>query len=189
MSNFVAVYDACVLHSFLLRDLLMRLAVTDLFRAKWTDEIHEEWQRSVMRRFPDIRPERLARTQKLMDAAVPECLVTNYSHLADEVNLPDSADRHVVAAAIKCNAGAIVTYNLKDFPNDELAKYGMAAQHPDEFIAHLFDLNYGAVCGAVRDHRESLKNPPYTIEALLDRYLQHELVITVQCLADMKELL
>jgi hypothetical protein len=26
-----------------LRDLLMQLAVTDLFRAKWAEAIHDEW--------------------------------------------------------------------------------------------------------------------------------------------------
>jgi len=43
MSNFIVVYDACVLYPAPLRDLLMYLALTDLFRAKWTDTIHEEW--------------------------------------------------------------------------------------------------------------------------------------------------
>jgi len=36
MSNFVAVYDACVLYPAPLRDLRMQLAVSDLFRARWT---------------------------------------------------------------------------------------------------------------------------------------------------------
>lgn len=37
-----AVYDACVLYPAPLRSLLMYLALTDLFRARWTDAIHEE---------------------------------------------------------------------------------------------------------------------------------------------------
>lgn len=32
MSNFIAVFDACVLHPASLRDLLIRLAMTELFR-------------------------------------------------------------------------------------------------------------------------------------------------------------
>ena len=43
----VALYDACVLYPFYLRDLLVRLAMTDLFQAKWTDEIHDEWMRNL----------------------------------------------------------------------------------------------------------------------------------------------
>ena len=44
MSDFTAVLDACVLYPAPLRDLLMHLALLDLFRAKWTDDIHEETQ-------------------------------------------------------------------------------------------------------------------------------------------------
>ena len=43
MANFTAVYDASVLYPATLRDFLMHLALTDLFRARWTEDIHEEW--------------------------------------------------------------------------------------------------------------------------------------------------
>jgi hypothetical protein len=45
---FVVVYDACVLHPACLRDLLIRLAQTHLFRARWTQEILEEVIRRVV---------------------------------------------------------------------------------------------------------------------------------------------
>jgi hypothetical protein len=38
-AGLTVVYDACVLYPAPLRDLLMRLAVTDLYRARWTDLI------------------------------------------------------------------------------------------------------------------------------------------------------
>ncbi len=189
MSNFVVVYDACVLHPAALRNLLMRLALTGLFRAKWSEQIHQEWVRSVQERFPDMAAEKIARTRDQMNAAVPDCLVSNYQGLADGISLPDENDRHVVAAAIRCNAGAVVTYNLKDFPNDVLQPFGITAQHPDEFISHLFDLNRGIVCAAVKQHRESLKNPPRDIGQLLDTYLSHGLAETVAALSTMQQLL
>ena len=54
MSRFTAVYDACVLYPAPLRSLLMYLALMDLFRAKWTDAIHEEWMRNVRKDYPNI---------------------------------------------------------------------------------------------------------------------------------------
>jgi hypothetical protein len=85
--------------------------------------------------------------------------VTGYEGLIDRVELPDADHRHVLAAAIRCQAGVIVTYNLRDFPDAVLAPYGIEAQHPDEFVTHLFDLDPGGVCAAARDQRAALLNP------------------------------
>lgn len=179
MSNFVALYDACVLYPAPLRDLLMHLAVSDLFRARWTARIHDEWMRNLLAKRTDLTRAQLERTRTLMDASVPDCLVTGYEGLEAELSLPDPDDRHVLAAAILCQAGSIVTYNLKDFPTAELAPRGITAQHPDEFIEHAFGIHPAAVIAAVRDHRASLLHPPKSIDELLDGYLKQELVTTV----------
>lgn len=120
-SNFTVIYDACVLCPAPLRDLLMRLALTDLYRARWTDMIHDEWTRNVLRRRPDLKAEDLERTRSLMNAHVRDSLVTGFEHLIPSVELPDTDDRHVVAAAIHGGASVIVTFNLKDFPPDRLS--------------------------------------------------------------------
>lgn len=182
MPGFVAVYDACVLYPAPLRDLLMRLALTGLYRARWTERIHEEWIAALLRQRPDLSPAVLCSTRQQMDAAVPDCLVRGYEHLEPGLTLPDVNDHHVLAAAILCGAGAIVTYNLKDFPAATLAPYGISAQHPDEFVEHAFDLSPAAVCTAVRDQRMSLKNPPKTVEELFDTFLQQGLATTVVAL-------
>ena len=54
MAILTALFDACVLHPAPLRDLLMRLSMTELFRARWSDAIHEEWIRSVLRQRPEL---------------------------------------------------------------------------------------------------------------------------------------
>ena len=77
MTNFTAIFDACVLYPAPLRDFLLRLAMTELFRARWTDRIHEEWMRSVLNNRKDLSAEQLERTRQLMDRAVPDCLVTD----------------------------------------------------------------------------------------------------------------
>ena len=47
-----------------------------------------------------------------MCEVVPDCLVVGYEHLIDGLDLPDPDDRHVLAAAIRAHAQAIVTFNL-----------------------------------------------------------------------------
>src|SRR5262249_12530456 len=76
-------------------------------------------------------------------------------------------DRHVLAAAIRTNAQVIVTYNLNDFPAAMLARFDIEAQHPDDFLVSLVDAAPGVVCSAVKQQRESLRNPPKTAEELL----------------------
>jgi hypothetical protein len=189
VASFVAVYDACVLHPAALRDLLLNLALMRLFRARWTDRIHDEWIRSLLERRGDIDPARLARTRARMDAAVPDALVTGYDGLIDTLVLPDPGDRHVLAAAIRCQAGVIVTYNTRDFPSEALEPYGIDAQHPDAFVAHLIDLDAASVLAAVRNQRESLQHPPYSAGELLDTFRSLALATTVAALEPMQDLL
>jgi len=189
VANFVGVYDACVLYRPALRDLLVRLAATGLFRARWSDEIHEEWIRAVLSNRPDLKREQLEHTKAEMEKAIPDAAVTGYQELVLGLNLPDPDDRHVLAAAIRCQAGVIVTYNLKDFPPEALALYGLDVQHPDEFIQHLFDLSPARVCAVVRDQRAALKNPPRSVAELLDTFRRAELATTVAALETMGQLL
>jgi len=79
----------------------MRLALTDLYRARWTDMIHDEWIRNVLRQRPDLKPEDLDRTRVLMNAHVRDSLVTGFEHLSPSVALPDADDRHVVRTSPK----------------------------------------------------------------------------------------
>ena len=81
MNRFTVLYDACVLYPAPLRDLLLRLALTDLYRARWSDAIHEEWIRAVLRNRPDLSRHQLERTRALMgDAARPRRTGDRRSH-------------------------------------------------------------------------------------------------------------
>ena len=185
MANFTALYDSCVLYPAPLRDLLMWLGLSDLFRPRWSDEIHEEWIRNVLADRPDLTREQLERTRDLMNSNVRDCLVTGYEPLIDGLTLPDPDDRHVLAAAIRASADVIVTFNLKDFPPASLAPFGIEAQHPDEFIIHLIDLNAGLVLSFVTRCWKSLKRPPKTAEEYLDTLLSQGLPETVAALGDL----
>jgi hypothetical protein len=189
MASFTALYDACTLYPAPLRDLLMHLALTDLFRARWTDQIHDEWIRSVLEDRPDLKPEQLERTRFLMNAHVRDCLVTGYEDLIEGLTLPDPDDRHVLAAAIRGAASVIVTYNLADFPSECLDKYGIDSQHPDGFITHLIDLSPAVVCAAAKRHRASLKKPPKTVAEYLGALARQHLPETVSRLREYEELI
>jgi hypothetical protein len=184
-SSFTAVYDACVLYPAPLRDLLLRLGATGLFRARWTVEINDEWSRNLSRSRADIPKPRIDALVALVNDSVPDCLITGYEELIGGLQLPDPGDRHVLAAAIRAGAGVIVTYNIKDFPEPELAKYGIEVQHPDTFVGHLLDLAPAVVAAVVKDQRAVLRNPPRNAEELLATLEQQQLVGTVARLREM----
>lgn len=175
MANFTAIFDANVLYPAPLRDLLLWLATTGMFRARWTNEIHEEWIGSLLANRPDLHRDQLERTRQMMDAHADECLIEGYEVLIETLELPDPDDRHVLAAAIAGRVDVIVTMNLKDFPADVLGPFGIEAQHPDEFIGHLIDLSPAQVCEAVRACHQNLRNPPKMVDEYLDTLLRQGL--------------
>lgn len=162
------VCDANVLYSAALRDLIMELAVGDVFEPRWTEEIHGEWMRNVLLNNPNLTLERLVRTKNLMNASIKNCLVTGYESIVPELELPDPGDRHVLAAAIRCGANLLVTFNLRDFPTENLRQYDIEPLHPDEFILRFLNFNFEGICKAAEKQRIRLKNPPKTP----DEYLQ-----------------
>lgn len=189
VANFTALYDSCVLYPAPLRDLLMHLAATDLFRARWTHAIHEEWIGSLLNDRPDLTRAQLERTRDLMNMAILDCLVEGYEELIPALTLPDPDDRHVLAAAIRSQAGVVVTTNMADFPPELLAAYGIEAQHPDEFVSYLIDLAPGQVCRAVKQHRDTLKNPPKSTEEYLATLSRQSLPQTVRMLREFEGLI
>ncbi len=162
------VLDACVLYSAPLRDLLIRVGQAGLIRARWTEAIHDEWMRNVLANLPQVSAERLQRTRELMDAAIRDCLIVGYEQWIPRVTLPDPNDRHVLAAAIHAGATAIVTFNLRDFPDAELQPHGLAAIHPDELFDELIELSPGEMCAVARKQRAALQRPPQTVTEFLD---------------------
>jgi predicted nucleic acid-binding protein len=185
----VAVLDASVLYPAPLRDLLMNLALTDLFQARWTDQIHGEWTRNVLEDRSDLTIAQISRTRALMDAHVPQSLVTDFEHLIADLQLPDPDDRHVLASAIHVQANVIVTANLKHFPTRALEPYAIQALHPDVFCLKLWDVDQTAVLAALRAQRANLRKPSMTAAALLEVLHQQGLTRFVRELQDFATLI
>jgi predicted nucleic acid-binding protein len=167
MTQLTALLDANVLYPAPIRDILMQLAVEDLFRAKWTADIHQEWIEALLRNEPHRDRAALERTRTLMDTSVRDALITGYEAMIACLELPDAEDRHVLAAAIVGRCDVIVTQNLHDFPPDSLKPYGIEIPHPDDFLASHLRLAPGKFCIAIRKVRARLKNPPYSVEDYL----------------------
>ena len=173
---FVVVYDACVLVPVRLRDLLLRIAESGIVRARWSNEILDEWQRAVAGARPEIPTEKLTRMRELMIQSVPDSLVVNHAGLASEVDLVDPKDLHVVATALRAQAQLIVTFNLRHFPEHALAPYDIEVKHPDEFVLDAIDLFPERISAIVQSMAASLTAPPQSVENILETLERYTLV-------------
>ncbi len=101
--------DVCVLYPAPLRDLLLSLAAASLYRAKWSQQIHDGWTRNLLENRPDLDPERLRTTCTRMNTAVPDSLVTGYEDLIGSLQLPDGEyhKRHSFEARLDLFSGLL----------------------------------------------------------------------------------
>ena len=99
------------------------------------------------------------------DGILDECFAAIRHHRPD---LDPAADRHVLAAAVRANAQAIVTFNLRHFPDDRLTRYDIETKHPDEFVLDSIDLAPGPVLQVLTEQAADLRRPPMTVVELLE---------------------
>lgn len=166
MARPVALLDANVLYPARLRDLFLRLAIDGLFDARWSGRILDECFDNLLTDRPDLPAVALDRTRRLMALALPEAMGEGFEDRIDSIELPDTDDRHVLAAALTAQVDVIVTANLKDFPARALPPT-MTAKSPDTFVGTLLDIDAEAVMAVIEVQAASLRNPPMTPEELL----------------------
>jgi predicted nucleic acid-binding protein len=161
ISGYQVVLDACVLVNAALRDTLLRLAEPPhLYLPRWS-----ETRRTLENRL-HLAPAQTAHLTEELETHFADAWVEGYEALIPAMsNHPK--DRHVLAAAVRCGAQTIVTFNLKDFPADALAQWNVEAQSPDEFLIHQYHLQ-----------------PKVVIEKIKEQAAQHggmERLLTIHC--------
>ena len=142
-ADFLVVLDACVLVPASLRDTLLRLAEPPrLYVPRWSEEILTETVRNLESRIGLSKA--IAYLAGQLRKHFGDSWVTGYEPLIDRMgNHPK--DRHVLAAAVKCGAQVIVTYNQRDFPVAATEPWGIEVQGPSTFLKYQYDLNPSVV--------------------------------------------
>jgi predicted nucleic acid-binding protein len=139
-SGYEVILDACVLVNAALRDTLLRLAEPPhLYLPRWSRDIMQETRRTLEDKL-GLTPEQTAHLIGELETHFADAWVEDYQALIPAMtNHPK--DRHVLAAAVRCGAQTIVTFNLKDFSEDALAPWNVEAQSPDDFLIHQYHLD------------------------------------------------
>jgi predicted nucleic acid-binding protein len=166
--RFTCVLDTNVIYPIDVRDLLLWFAFYELYTPKWSNQIFDEWIQLMKSKGVDQKE--INQRVRSVNLAFPDAMVLNYESLIDGLTLPDEKDCHVLAAAIKTNANLIVTNNLKHFPTDYLAMFGLSARNADDFLTDTIDLNPEKAVEAFRKLVSIKKNPPLDEYEVLQRY-------------------
>jgi hypothetical protein len=157
MPRYTAVLDACVLVPIALADTLLRVAEKGLYRPLWSGRILAEAQEATEEIHAGID---VGKRFTSMREAFSDALVTGWEELEPGIRLPDEDDRHVVAAAIRGGADAIITANLADFPATALGPPGLEAVHPDDFLLDQLDLSPPTILQVIREQAARTRRPP-----------------------------
>jgi len=153
----VVVLDTCVLAPMPLCDTLLRLAEHPAsYTPRWSAGILDELRR-VLRRM-EYSESQAERRIAAMRAAFEDACVTGYAGLVQTMT-NDEKDRHVLAAAVRAGAHAILTENVKHFPAKSLTPHGIGVLTPDEFLARQFHLNRGLLEEKLRGQAAACRVP------------------------------
>ncbi|MEQ6437215.1 PIN domain-containing protein [Comamonas sp. w2-DMI] len=182
-AGFTAILDANVLYPALLRDILLSLAHSGLYVARWTTTIEDEWTRHLIEEFPN-NAHAIRQTALQMQAAIPDCLIRGYEPIIESLNLPDKDDRHVLAAAVVGHADVIVTSNVKDFPSEILESYDIELHTPDEFVVNQLGLYPLRALDALKRMRQRWQRPEMSAEDMIELMEKRGLVMTAAHLRD-----
>jgi predicted nucleic acid-binding protein len=180
---FAALLDTCVLWPSKQRDFLLSLAVVNLYRPLWSSAILDELEYcevdKLTAKYGVAQGEaetRAARLIEVMRRNFDDAEVMNWEPYEGTFGLPDPDDEHVLAAAVAGHAGAIVTGNLKHFPQDRMPP-GIEVVAPSEFAANTVAVAPEVALEAVAALTARLRKPAVTVDEFLS-VLRHRYGMT-----------
>lgn len=152
---------------------MLGLAEAGLYRPLWSGSILGELDRALTRRTgPGTVVERRSQVTRLLDEmtrAFEDALVTGYEPIVNGMT-NDPKDRHVLAAAVRAGAAAVVTFNLCDFPETSTKPLEIEAVHPQDFLLNQLDLDPARVVHTLERQVAGNRRQPMTMAELCDSF-------------------
>jgi len=152
-----------VLYPAHLRDTLLLIAESGFYRPLWSAEIISELKRNLVDQvITAIQFEYLA---SQLNEAFGDAQVADYESLMFDLDC-DAKDRHVLAAAIRGGASALVTFNISDFPEISTNEFDIAVYSPDEFLMSLLVQHPEAIFAVVNGQGQRNLVAPKTLSEI-----------------------
>ena len=167
IDQYIAVLDACVLAPMPVADTLLRLAEEPAFYTpRWSPDILNEIRRTLLVKFK-YSEDQVTRRLTAMQETFRDASVDGYQDLIPAMKNHEK-DRHVLAAAVRCGAHAIVTDNQRHFPPEALTPYGLECLTADNFLEHQYHLDPDAFINVLVNQA---RNIGWTLPRLISRHV------------------
>ncbi|MEU1277258.1 PIN domain-containing protein [Streptomyces sp. NPDC005805] len=162
--------DTNVLFPFSVMDVVLALTEDSVHEIVWSERLLDEWERVIVRE-GRRSAESAASVTRAVRCFFADCEITTsaYAHLVDSMPGADPDDRHHAAAAVAAGAHALVTWNLSDFPAQELAAHGVRVLDPDAYLCELYGEFPDEVAGTVVRLAAEKRRPPTSLTDALAR--------------------
>jgi predicted nucleic acid-binding protein len=177
---FSVFFDTCALFSASLADYLLNLAERGMFRPQWSAGVLDELRHALARR--GIPEDAIERRIESMNSAFPDAEVTGYKALVSKMEC-DEKDRHVLATAVRGGAAALVTFNLRDFPEESLRPYDVSVVSPDEFLLDQLGLWPSLTIQTLAETVSAYEKPPLTVPEFCDQLARAGVPVFAQAIA------
>lgn len=171
MTGPVVLLDACVLVPYSLVSSLLTMAECELFEPRWSDQILDEVERTLVGKL-GLDSDKAKRRLSHMRTGFPEASVYGFEDLIEEM-ICDTKDRHVLAAAVAAGADLLVTANIKDFPESSYQAYGLEVIRPEALLSRLFNHDEDGCIKALHRDAGRRRNPPVSTGQLLAQLASH----------------
>jgi len=145
----------------------MTCAESGLLQVRWSAGVVDEAVRAIVRISPGLDEATVGRRFAAMDAALPGSFVSDGRVVIDCDGFPDPDDQHVVASAVSCGADVVVTANVRDFPKELMAGFGLTVMSPDDLLLSLLKENTASVLTVVIAVAAALHHPARSVEDIL----------------------
>jgi predicted nucleic acid-binding protein len=136
-----------------------------LYLPKWSQLILDEVSRNLSTKW-NMPDDKVERRENALRSYFPEAMVDGFDSLVDLMT-NDPGDRHVLAAAVRCNAELIVTFNRRHFRPESLEQWQVEVQGPSTFLRGLYDLEPGLFIHKLHAQADAIGMPlPRLLSAL-----------------------
>ncbi len=181
-NEYTVVLDACVLVPMPICDLLLRLASEPAtYKPVWSDTLLEEVRKTMVEKLGRTSAQAQRRISVMREYFPEANIGVPADFMSALAGIPDEDDRHVVAAGIRGKAHEILTYNVRHFPAQILAAYGLAVITPDKFLVNQFHLNPAVVLEKLDAQAAAIRQGrSYVTQLLRERHQAEEFVALVE---------